>query len=103
MVGRVAPLLAQPAWLDERACRHRLEVVARLRASGPRVVASLASGADQGGVYASVIEQALSVCGRLEDDLRRQLSRLAPGPLESRVDLDALRERSKVGGLSEGP
>ena len=92
-LAEFAPLLKGEAVFDEAACRARLEVVSRLRLSGPQLLTELSSMSPSDISLPATFHQAWAVIDRVDDDLRRQLARLAPGAPEGRVDLEALRGR----------
>ncbi|MBX3118622.1 MAG: hypothetical protein KF784_06125 [Fimbriimonadaceae bacterium] len=93
-VAEFAPLVMDDTPLTEREVHERLDILERLRDSGPKIQTRL-NAADnyEHSRLASTMEHAISQIDSIETDLRKRLARLSPGDPEGIVDLNTLQER----------
>jgi uncharacterized membrane protein len=93
-LARFAPLVNEanaPRTAEE--CRWRIRTVRELRADSDAVKTLLeAHAGPEEARLLTTLQSAIRISAEVENNLRRELGRLAPGDPESLVDLDALRE-----------
>jgi hypothetical protein len=92
-VAEFAPLVMDESVLTPGRLRERIALIDRLREQGPAVRDKLVGCEDADTTLLTTIENALGQLPSIEDDLRRQLGRTAPGDPAGQPDLDALNAR----------
>ena len=96
-VAKFAPLVMDEGFLTETELQHRLAVINELKIEAPLVQVGISNPtSDEGRELSNTVHSALGQLGSIEEDIRRQLSKVAPGNPDGRVDLDALQERLDV-------